>query len=81
VESSGLLVTLPSEASGSQGQAPIVLNHPVHKIASVLDINTCVLFLIKRGEGGRFKCHSFELGNAKTVRFSRRALMAFGNKK
>ena len=68
VNSSGLLVTLPGEAGDNDGQAPVVLNHPVHKIAHVHNINTCVLFLVKRGEGGRFKCHSFEVGNAKTVR-------------
>jgi hypothetical protein len=45
------------------------MNHPIHKLAYVADINKQVVFIVKRSKG-KFKCHSFEAGSAKAVSFT-----------
>ena len=46
----------------------VVMNHPIHKIAFVLDVNSSVCFIVKRTGGkGKFNCHGFELPSPKVV--------------
>ena len=55
VTRTGLLVTIPVNPTPS-----VVMNHSMHKIAYVTDINKSVCFIVKREGKGKFKCHSFE---------------------
>ena len=53
--------------AGSQ-TSPIVMNHPIHKIAYVSDQGSSAVFIIKRpGGAGKFKCHLFDLASNKQV--------------
>lgn len=59
----GLKVTLTPEA----GKEAVVMNHPLHKVAYVLDMGTTVCFIVKRAGKGKFNCHGFEMSNAKNA--------------
>eukprot|EP00053_Salpingoeca_punica_P015185 m.139021 g.139021 ORF g.139021 m.139021 type:complete len:295 (+) comp16645_c0_seq2:850-1734(+) len=62
VSEEGLLVYLMSG-----GQRKIVMDHPVHKIAYVVDIGRSVCFVAKRQQRGTdatYKCHGFETASA-----------------
>ena len=61
--------------AGSQ-TSPIVMNHPIHKIAHVSDYGTSAVFIIKRSGGaGKFKCHLFDLASNKQVYASTNIMM------
>eukprot|EP00053_Salpingoeca_punica_P008381 m.75351 g.75351 ORF g.75351 m.75351 type:complete len:263 (-) comp14575_c0_seq3:601-1389(-) len=58
---SNLRVTIQSEEKGEV----VVMNHPLHKIAFVVDIGSCVCIIVKRPGQGKFNCHSFECAKDK----------------
>lgn len=50
-----------------EAPSAIVMNQPIHKIAHVVNISTCICLIVQRPGKGKFKCHSFELSSSALV--------------
>jgi len=67
VSEAGLKVSVRSE----DGKNMVVMDHPIHKVAFVMNQSKSVLFIAKRrydSTSDQFKCHGFETASSSTAK-------------